>query len=207
VTYTDHTGLEPGIRFSDFMNQARHDVGVLGEHLLTAATLAPGAVGVLAGGYEFGKSSYESLSNGASSSGLPNPLLKGRLRGLSKLLKMRRFSPRIAYADARSIRFTQDSCKKTFKDGRSVFDLAMDLKSGRISPDDIPPIRIFEKWGQIHSLDNRRLLAFQIADVPIRVKAATNKEIQAWDITTLTHGLGITVRDTGFFLYNRRYYD
>ncbi len=61
------------------------------------------------------------------------------------------------------VRFTQNNISKNFKDGKNVNDLIADLKSGKISSDDIPAIRVFEKDGKIYSLDNRRLKAFQDA--------------------------------------------
>ena len=44
---------------------------------------------------------------------------------------------------ARSVRFTQDSAGKNFKDGRLVMDLAGGLSDGSVDPSSLPPIRIF----------------------------------------------------------------
>ncbi|MBN3516474.1 hypothetical protein [Vibrio neptunius] len=45
-----------------------------------------------------------------------------------------------------------------------------DLKSGKVTANDLPAIRTFERDGKVFSLDNRRLKAFQEAGVPIRTK-------------------------------------
>jgi RHS repeat-associated protein len=79
--------------------------------------------------------------------------------------------------DAGAVRFSQDSIKSTFTDGRSVAELAEGLKNGTIDPASVPPIRILEKNGQIFSLDNRRLAAYQEAGIPIRYQKATFKDI------------------------------
>lgn len=44
---------------------------------------------------------------------------------------------------ARSVRFTQDSAGKNFKDGRSVMELVGGLSDGSVDPSSFPPIRIF----------------------------------------------------------------
>lgn len=55
-TLTDHTGLQPssgtGMSFSDFMNQARKDVGAFFNHLLDTAGFIPGPAGVGATGVD-----------------------------------------------------------------------------------------------------------------------------------------------------------
>jgi len=79
--------------------------------------------------------------------------------------------------DPKTIRFSQDSIKGTFRDGRSVQDLAAGLKSGSIKPGDVPAIRTVERNGQLISIDNRRLSAFREAGVPIRTRPATAQEI------------------------------
>jgi hypothetical protein len=98
---------------------------------------------------------------------------------------------------SKDIRFTQDSISATFKDGSSVDDLINGLKSGKISPNDVPAIRIFEKDGVIYSLDNRRLYAFKEAGIDnINYVWATPEEIanEAWKMTTNNGGVTIRVR-------------
>ncbi len=102
--------------------------------------------------------------------------------------------------DAKTIRFTQNNMNNQFSDGKSVKGLIDDLKAGKVSGDDIPPIRVFEKDGKIYSLDNRRLKAFQEANLPIRMRKATATEVSKelpTKFTTITDGLTIKVRGGG----------
>ncbi|WP_248746977.1 DUF637 domain-containing protein [Pseudomonas sp. MWU12-2037] len=99
-------------------------------------------------------------------------------------------------ANPKDIRFTQDSIKNMFKDDNSLQSTIDGLKSGAISPNDLPPIRVFEKDGLVYSLDNRRLLAASQANVPIRIIPATAEEItkEGWKMTTPNEGKIICVR-------------
>lgn len=96
----------------------------------------------------------------------------------------------------REIRFTQDSIGSSFRDGRPVQGLIDDLKAGRVSADDVPAIRVFQRDGQTFTLDNRRLYAFQQADVPILTRPATSREIadEAFKFTTRNSGASVRVR-------------
>lgn len=80
--------------------------------------------------------------------------------------------------------------------GRSVNDLIDGLRKGTIKADDLPPIRIFERNGQIFSLDNRRLYAFREANIPVRTRPATLAEIQneSFKFTSTNGGISIRVR-------------
>ena len=52
----------------------------------------------------------------------------------------------------------------------TIDDLAEGLKSGKIKPSNIDPIRVVEKDGKLYSLDNRRLFAYKeasIKDIPV----------------------------------------
>ena len=74
------------------------------------------------------------------------------------------------------IRFTQDSIKQEFKNGRgSLEDTIRGLRSGSISPDNFPAIRILEHNGQLWSLDNRRLYVFQQAGIKIKTEVVFMK--------------------------------
>ena len=85
---------------------------------------------------------------------------------------------------------------RKFKDGRKLGDLIDDLKAGRVTADDVPPIRVFERDGKIFTLDNRRLKAFQEAGVPIKTVPATPDEVarEAWKFTTKNEGASVRVR-------------
>ena len=77
-----------------------------------------------------------------------------------------------------SIQFTQESISQRFRDGRPIWDLIEGLKSGRIQPQEVPPIRIFEENGQLYTLDNRRLYAFQQAGKDVPTVEALPEEVE-----------------------------
>jgi len=77
-----------------------------------------------------------------------------------------------------SIRFSQNSIRETFGDGRSISELSEGLRTGRIKPGDVAPVRLVERNGNLISIDNRRLQAFRNAGVDIPTKIATPTEIQ-----------------------------
>jgi RHS repeat-associated protein len=98
-----------------------------------------------------------------------------------------------------TIRFTQDSVGKAFKDGSGTLsDLVKGLKDGSVKTTDVPAIRVFQKDGKWYTLDNRRLEAFKQADVKnIPIKKATQEEIEkeAWKFTTKNDGASVRVRN------------
>ncbi|WP_129582749.1 RHS repeat domain-containing protein, partial [Methanolobus psychrotolerans] len=101
----------------------------------------------------------------------------------------------------KDIRFTQNSISKNFKDVEdgSVDDLIEGLRSGNINPSEVPAIQVFEMKGNLYSLDNRRLHAFQQAGVDIRYVYASPDEInKGWaKLTTQNNGANIKVRNGG----------
>ena len=105
------------------------------------------------------------------------------------------------YIDPKQVRFTQDSIASHFKDGRSIYQLIDELKSGKKTADDIKPIRVFERNGKIWSLDNRRLYVFQQAGVKIRWEKADPNVVRRearkdrkW--TTKNDGKSVVVRNS-----------
>ena len=98
-----------------------------------------------------------------------------------------------------NIRYTQDSIAKNFRDGRSVADMISGLKNGSISPNDVPPIRVFEMDGILYSLDNRRLYAFKQASMnKIRIRMVNKDEI-AKELSDK-----FTTKDGGLSVFERR---
>ncbi len=77
----------------------------------------------------------------------------------------------------KKVNFSQDSIKKEFQDGGDIYQLAKDLKSGKIKPEDIPPIRVTEIDGQLVSVDNRRLAAFRMAEMDVPIKQMSPSEL------------------------------
>jgi len=96
----------------------------------------------------------------------------------------------------KSIRFSQDSIARTFKNGTPLEDTIAGLRSGAISPDSIPAIRVFDRDGLTFTLDNRRLYVFQQAGLPIRTVPATAREIahEAYKFHPVNNGSSIRVR-------------
>ena len=72
----------------------------------------------------------------------------------------------------------QDNIRPSFRDDRSLEETIESLRSGKIKPEDIPPIRIGEINGEIYTLDHRRLVAFREAGLPIRYQKATKRELE-----------------------------
>ena len=97
--------------------------------------------------------------------------------------------------DPSKIRFSQASAGASFKAGGEVDKLATDLKSGALKPEDVPPVRIVVRDGQVYTLDNRRLAAFQRAGVQIHyVKLDAIPKGEMYKFTTTNHGVDIQLR-------------
>ncbi|MEO6315863.1 MAG: RHS repeat-associated core domain-containing protein [Chitinophagaceae bacterium] len=92
-----------------------------------------------------------------------------------------------------TIRFSQNNISANFTDGSSVKSLIDQLKNGdQIS---IAPIRIVEKNGNVFSLDNRRLYAYQQAKLDIsyiKLNQIPKKEFKKF--TTVNNGTSIKIR-------------
>ncbi len=86
-------------------------------------------------------------------------------------------------ADTNTIRFTQDTAgkvvngKASFSDGVPISRMINDLKSGVLNPADVKPIRTFVRDGKTYTLDNRRLLAHDLAGVKVNTRPATEAEL------------------------------
>ena len=69
-------------------------------------------------------------------------------------------------ANPSDIKLSQPTVSPNFsKGGHTISSTVDDLKSGRITPDDIDAIRVFEYAGKLWTLDNRRLVAFELAGI------------------------------------------
>ena len=95
-----------------------------------------------------------------------------------------------------TIRFSQNSISARFKNGSSVKDLAAGLRNGSVDPRNIPAIRLVERDGTYYTLDNRRLAAFQEADIDVPYRLATPQEVarEGWKFTTTNNGTSIHIR-------------
>ena len=111
----------------------------------------------------------------------------------------------VRYMDPKAIRFSQEYVSPRFG-GRVAGrlgpeDLAEALRTGAVRPQDVEPIRVFRDLnGEWWTLDNRRLLAFQIAEerVPTVVVSA-NDPIIAVEIASkfqpIEQGLAVHIVD------------
>lgn len=103
-----------------------------------------------------------------------------------------------------AVRFSQDSINYRLRDaagtkGAQTIDELVDaLKSGRVLPGEIPPIRLVARNGQLLTLDNRRLEAFRRANIEIPYRMATPEEIATatkFDkFTSINGGTSIVVK-------------
>ncbi len=86
--------------------------------------------------------------------------------------------------------------RTSFSDGTPLQNTIDALKSGGLKPEQIDPIRIFEKDGKIFTLDNRRLFAAHQAGTKVNTRRATQKEISrefSRKFTTKSDGLIVSV--------------
>jgi hypothetical protein len=97
-------------------------------------------------------------------------------------------------------RFSQRGVSPTFKNGNSLADTVSALQNGDVSASDFPAIRLVERDGNMYTLDNRRLVAFQQAELTeVPYTMATPEEIAAesWKFDPGTDGTSITIRGGG----------
>jgi hypothetical protein len=82
----------------------------------------------------------------------------------------------------RDIRCTQDTVSPNFSDGGTLSDAVNQLRSGTITADSFPAIRVVEHNGKVYSLDNRRLTIFNAAEqdsVPIKRLSLSAPDVKA----------------------------
>lgn len=98
--------------------------------------------------------------------------------------------------DPQRIRFSQDSAGENFRRPYgSVDDFTSDLSSKNIDQNSVSPIRLVEKDGMVFTLDNRRLYAYQKANVEVpyqKLEAIPKREL--FKFTTKNDGASISIR-------------
>ncbi|MEV6069443.1 RHS repeat-associated core domain-containing protein [Nocardia sp. NPDC052001] len=96
------------------------------------------------------------------------------------------------------VKFSQKTASSHFSNGMTIEHVASGLRSGWLNPADFPPIRLVARGGDLFTLDNRRLIAFQKAGMTVPFRMATVEEAlgEAWKFTTQTGGESILVRQT-----------
>jgi hypothetical protein len=103
--------------------------------------------------------------------------------------------PHTGFIKPKEVRFSQNNISSNFRDGTSIEDLVRKLQNKEIAPNSIPPIRIVEKDGLIYTLDNRRLKAFQDAEVDIPYEKLDNiPKDEMRKFTTNNEGISIKIR-------------
>jgi hypothetical protein len=100
------------------------------------------------------------------------------------------------FVDPSTVRFSQSNISPQFREGGTVAEMVAGLKSGSIAPGSVQPIRLVVRNGQLFTLDNRRLAAFQQAGVAVPYRMATPQEAaaEAWKFTTRNGGVSIRIR-------------
>ncbi len=83
-------------------------------------------------------------------------------------------------ANPLDVRFSQPTISQNFSSNGTVDNLARQLRNGK-SVDDIPAIRVVERNGELITLDNRRLAAFQnggVNNIPIQRVSLSDPSIK-----------------------------
>ncbi|SER52083.1 intein N-terminal splicing region/RHS repeat-associated core domain-containing protein [Lentzea xinjiangensis] len=100
--------------------------------------------------------------------------------------------------DPFSIRFTQKTAGWNYSNGGNINDFVQAIRSGNVDWSRFEPVRLVQRPSGLFSLDNRRLVAFQMADAAIpAVMAPDNDETDdVWrkHYNTQTDGVGISIR-------------
>eukprot|EP00403_Amphidinium_massartii_P003640 CAMPEP_0178378670 /NCGR_PEP_ID=MMETSP0689_2-20121128/4548_1 /TAXON_ID=160604 /ORGANISM="Amphidinium massartii, Strain CS-259" /LENGTH=318 /DNA_ID=CAMNT_0019998751 /DNA_START=9 /DNA_END=965 /DNA_ORIENTATION=- len=101
------------------------------------------------------------------------------------------------------IRFSQESIKGSFSDGREVKLMIEELATGKKTLNDIPPITVVIHNGEIYSADNRRLFVFKQSGMPpeTRIPVIVGRSNAAFSrkLTTPSDGESLRRRaDDGF---------
>jgi hypothetical protein len=153
------------------VNQAAPAVEAMGEGLAFAAEIATGVpIGMIA---QIGTDG--------------SPATSGHSQAAMGGMVMR---------DPNDIRFSQDTVSATFKDGRNIGETIDGLRSGAVKPQDIDPIRTFDRNGATYTLDNRRLLVASEAGTQVATRQATQAEIAreaGKKLTTVSEGRFVSV--------------
>jgi hypothetical protein len=82
----------------------------------------------------------------------------------------------------------------------SLEETAEAIRNGDVSADDFPPIRLAQREDRLYTLDNRRLVTFQkadLSDIPYRMATPEEEAAESWKFDTKTNGASIRIRGTG----------
>ncbi|MFI5620506.1 hypothetical protein [Streptomyces sp. NPDC051567] len=102
--------------------------------------------------------------------------------------------------DPKTVQFSQKGVSARFKNGNTIEDTVTGIQSGEIDPTNFPPIRLVERDGNLFTLDNRRLVTFQkaeLTEVPYVMATPEEAAAEAWKFDPGAAGTSIKIRGTG----------
>jgi hypothetical protein len=120
--------------------------------------------------------------------------VKGKAR-VDELSRKSKDYKTIFLEDPSKILYTQDSIAGTFANGNKIQTLVDALKNGSVTAGDVEPLMVQLYDRKLYSYDNRRLWAFKKANLQVRCRFGSPREIKANEFKLTGTGTKITVRD------------
>ncbi|WP_175875910.1 LysM peptidoglycan-binding domain-containing protein [Burkholderia sp. BCC0097] len=135
----------------------------------------------------FGPAVSRAMNSYMTRSGMQLNVVEAGSSGISRAglvdLSAGDVAPGFYRADPAQIRFTQSDASPFFSKGGTIDSLVSDLRSGKVIADQVGnPLQIVMHEGLPFSIDNRRLVAFNLAgvrDVPIQIVTLDNPAVAA----------------------------
>ncbi|WLE58835.1 LysM peptidoglycan-binding domain-containing protein [Burkholderia plantarii] len=135
----------------------------------------------------FGPAVSRAMNSYMTRSGMQLNVVEAGSSGISRAglvdLSAGDVAPGFYRADPAQIRFTQSDASPFFSKGGTIDSLVSDLRSGKVIADQVGnPLQVVMHEGLPFSIDNRRLVAFNLAgvrDVPIQVVTLDNPAVAA----------------------------
>ena len=98
----------------------------------------------------------------------------------------------LLWVDPGQVRWTHDKLQRLFTCGRSLTEVAQELRSGQLLPSDLPRISLVFYEGKWYSRNNRRLWCFKtVAIHAVQVEVSSVDEPFLRGLTTTTDGLTV----------------
>jgi|GEM_PF-6662361 len=198
--------LSPGADVRDMVDGSRETIeGVAKGDFVEAMAGGTKMVGGLAGMAVPGSfSGFKKAAKGAID-GVKKSADEANLPGISKTrdpITQKGFDnmPEEGFVNPHRIRTMQDNIKADFRDGRSIEQMVNEIKSGKLKPEDVEPVRVAVIDGNVFTIDHRRLVAHRLADAPIKFRKATRRELSAATgrknkYTTKNRGMEIVIKE------------
>jgi hypothetical protein len=112
------------------------------------------------------------LAEGAAGLAISAYSSLSRFWGGAAVEEMMGLEPGLYNLNPGDIRFTHPTVSPFFSNGSRIDQIVDLLREGELFPTDLPSIQVVSQDGQLYSLDNRRLLSFNMAginEVPVEV--------------------------------------